>query len=189
MIDETDKNQEPLNKIRRGNLAMDDGWIREFLHRGAMGTMATSANGQPFLVTRNYAYDEERNVLYLHGAKKGRTIENVQANNSVCFTVNEMGRLLPADEALEVGIEYAGVIVFGRAYIVDDVNEASHGLQLLLDKYFPHLASGADYEPISPASLEITAVFRIEIECWSGKEKKVEDDFPGAFYFNDIQNQ
>jgi len=189
MVDEIDRNREPLIKIRRSNLAMDDGWIREFLHRGGMSTMATSINGQPFLVTRNYAYDEDRNVLYMHGAKKGRTIENIQVNNSVCFTVNEMGRLLPADEALEVGIEYAGVIVFGRAYIVDDSKEAIHGLQLLLDKYFPHLASGADYEPISPESLKITAVFRIEIEFWSGKEKKVEDDFPGAFYFNEIQNK
>jgi len=189
MVEEIAKSREQLNKIRRSNRAKDDGWIREFLHRGGMGTMATSTNGQPFLVTRNYAYDEERNALYMHGAKKGRTIENVRANNAVCFSVSEMGRLLPADKALEVGIEYAGVIVFGKAYIVDDDKEASHGLQLLLDKYFPHLTSGADYEPISPESLKITAVFRIVIESWSGKEKKVEDDFPGAFYFNELQDK
>jgi nitroimidazol reductase NimA-like FMN-containing flavoprotein (pyridoxamine 5'-phosphate oxidase superfamily) len=101
-----------------------------------------------------------------------------------------MGRLLPADEALEVGIEYAGVVVFGRVTIVDDQAEATHGLQLLLDKYFPHLKSGTDYKPIDPDALKITAVFRIDIESWSGKEKRVADDFPGAFYYGeDLSNE
>ena len=140
---------QPLNKIRRRSRSKGEAWIREFLHRSAMGTMATARDGQPFLVTRNYTYDGERHVIYMHGAMKGRTFDNVQANEVVCFSVSEMGRLLPADEPLEVGIEYAGVVVFGRATIVDDKAEATHGLQLLLDKYFPHLKSGEDYKPIS----------------------------------------
>jgi nitroimidazol reductase NimA-like FMN-containing flavoprotein (pyridoxamine 5'-phosphate oxidase superfamily) len=177
---------EPLNKIRRSDRAKEDSWIREFLQRGAIGTMATSQGDQAFLVTRNYAYDDKRKAIYMHGARKGRTFDNVQINNKVCFSVSEMGRLLPANEALEVGIEYAGVVVFGRIVLVDDDAEAIHGLQLLLDKYFPHLKPGVDYKPIVPEALKITAVFRIDIESWSGKEKKVEDDYPGAFNYKDI---
>ena len=178
--------EQPLNKIRRSDRAKDDAWIRAFIQNGAMGTMATAQDGQPFLVTRNYAYDPDRHAIYMHGAKKGRTYTNVQVNNRVCFSVSEMGRLLPADEALEVGVEYAGVVVFGRAFIVNDPAEAVHGLQLLLDKYFPHLESGADYEPITPEGLKVTAVIRIDIENWSGKAKQVQDDFPGAYYFNEL---
>jgi nitroimidazol reductase NimA-like FMN-containing flavoprotein (pyridoxamine 5'-phosphate oxidase superfamily) len=180
------KLDQPLNKIRRSDRAKDDTWIQEFLWRGAMGTMATENQGQPFLVTRNYAYDAARHAIYMHGAKKGRTFENVKTNNRVCFSVSEMGRLLPADEALEVGIEYAGVVLFGQVKIIEDDAEASLGLQLLMDKYFPHLKSGADYKPITPEALKITAVFRIDIESWSGKEKVVEDDFPGAFNFGEF---
>jgi len=172
-----------LNKIRRSERAKDDGWIRNFLHQGAMGTMATCINDQPFLVTRNYAYDEDKHAIYLHGAMKGRTFENVRENDKVCFSVSEMGRLLPADEALEVGVEYAGVVVFGRVSIVDDPIEATHGLQSLLNKYFSHLESGVDYQPINQDSLKITGVYRIDIESWSGKAKEVEEDYPGAFYF------
>jgi nitroimidazol reductase NimA-like FMN-containing flavoprotein (pyridoxamine 5'-phosphate oxidase superfamily) len=175
-----------LNKIRRSKLAKDDAWIREFLHSGAMGTMATSRDGQPFLVTRNYVYNDEKQAIYMHGAMKGRTFENVQANNAVCFSVSEMGRLLPADEANEVGIEFAGVVVFGYCVLVRDECEAAHGLQLLLDKYFPQLISGQDYAPINPEGLKSTAVFRIDIESWSGKEKIEEEDFPGAFYYGSI---
>ena len=177
---------QPLTKIRRSNQAKDDAWIRKFLHRGAMGTMATSRDGQPFLVTRNYAYDLERHAIYMHGAMKGRTFDNVQANDRVCFSISEMGRLLPADEALEVGIEYAGVVVFGVASIVDDQTEATHGLKLLLDKYFPHLEYSIDYKPIVPEALKITAVFRIDIQSWSGKEKVVEEGYPGAFTYGEV---
>jgi len=177
---------QPLNKIRRSNQAKDDAWIRKFLHRGAMGTMATSRDDQPFLVTRNYAYDEERHAIYMHGAMKGRTFNNIQANNRVCFSVSEMGRLLPADEALEVGIEYGGVVVFGITAIVDDQVEATHGLRLLLEKYFSHLEYGVDYKPIVPDALKITAVIRIDIESWSGKEKVVEDNYPGAFTYGEF---
>lgn len=180
-----DRPEKPLNKIRRSDRAKDDTWIRSFLMRGEVGTMATTVDGQPFLVTRNYVYDESRHAIYLHGAKKGRTFENVQNNPKVCFSVSEMGRLIPNVAALEFGVEYAGVVIFGCAVLVDDEAEAEHGLRLLLEKYFPHLDFGVDYKPITPESLKITAVFRIDIESWSGKEKKVEENFPGAFYYGE----
>jgi nitroimidazol reductase NimA-like FMN-containing flavoprotein (pyridoxamine 5'-phosphate oxidase superfamily) len=173
----------PLNKVRRSERIQDEAWIRQFLLASAMGTMATAVEGQPFLVTRNYAYDQARHAIYMHGAIKGRTYENVGLNNRVCFSVSEMGRLLPADEALEVGVEYAGVVLFGRVFMVEDLTEARHGLQLLLDKYFSHLKSGRDYAPITPEALKITAVYRLDIESWSGKAKVAPPDFPGAFTF------
>lgn len=179
----------PLNKIRRSKRAKGDAWISQFLRGGAMGTMATCIGDQPFLVTRNYAYDSGRHAIYMHGARKGRTFENIQANNKVCFSVSQMGRLLPADEALEVGVEYAGVVVFGAANIVGDPEEATHGLRLLLDKYFPQLEYGVDYKPILPEALEVTAVIRIDIESWSGKEELEKDNYPGAFFYEDVASE
>lgn len=183
-----DTTNQPFNKIRRKDRAKDDAWISEFLRRAPIGVMATVRDDQPFLVSRNFAYDEERHAIYMHGAKKGRTYENVQANPKVCFSVSEMGRLLPADEAIEFGVEFAGAVVFGRVAIVDDDSEAAQGLRLLMEKYFPHLKSGLDYDPIVPDVVKVTAVFRIDIESWSGKEKKVADDFPGAFYYQDLKH-
>jgi hypothetical protein len=54
---------------------------------------------------------------------------------------------------------------------------------LLLDKYAPHLKPGRDYRPIVDAELARTAVYRIQIESWSGKRKQATPDFPGAFYY------
>jgi nitroimidazol reductase NimA-like FMN-containing flavoprotein (pyridoxamine 5'-phosphate oxidase superfamily) len=177
---------QPYNKIRKQKRAKDDDWIRAFLHRAEFGVMATAWGEQPFLVTRNYAYDEQKHCIYMHGAMKGRTFENVSANPRVCFSASEMGRLLPAEKAIEVGVEYAGVVVFGRAVLVEDIIEAKHGLQMLMDKYFPHLRPERDYAPIVDEDLKVTAVFRIEIESWSGKEEKEAGDVPGAFFYKDM---
>ena len=176
-----DDMQRAFNQIRRKDRAKDDVWIRAFLRRAAFGSLATVRDGQPFIVVRNFVYDEARHVIYLHGAVKGRTHENVQADERTCFAVSEMGRPLPAERAKNFGVEYAGVVVFGRTAIVTESAEAKRGLQLLLDKYFPHLRPGEDYSPATDEDLKVTAVYRIEIESWSGKEKKVEGDFPGAF--------
>jgi nitroimidazol reductase NimA-like FMN-containing flavoprotein (pyridoxamine 5'-phosphate oxidase superfamily) len=96
-----------------------------------------------------------------------------------------MGRLLPATYALEFSVEYAGVVVFGTASVVSDDAEARHGLQLLLDKYAPHLRSGEHYRPITDEELARTSVYRVQIEKWSGKKKEAPADFPGAFRYGE----
>ena len=52
---------------------------------------------------------------------------------------------------------------------------------MLLDKYAPHLRPGRDYRATTDEELTRTAVYRVDVETWSGKQKEVEPDFPGAF--------
>lgn len=177
---------EEYTKIRRKERGKDNSWIRTFLARAEFGTLATVQGDQPFLVTRNFAYDEAAHAIYMHGAQKGRTHESARSTPRVCFGASEAGRLLPAKRAMNFGTEFGGVVAFGHLHLVDNSPEARHGLQLLCDKYFPHLEPGVDYETTTEADLKITAVLRIDIESWSGKEKKAPDDFPGAFYFHEI---
>ncbi|MEN8172988.1 MAG: pyridoxamine 5'-phosphate oxidase family protein [Chloroflexota bacterium] len=179
------KNQPSKNQLRRKDRAQDDAWIEEFLIYAPEGTLASVHDGKPYLVTRNFAYDEERQALYIHGAVKGRTFEHAQTDDLVCFTAYEMGRLLPAERAMNFSVEYRAVVLHGRTVLVTDPEEAKYGLQLIVDKYFPHLRAGEDYEPASDNDLKVTAVFRIDIESWSGKVKEAPDDFPGAFYFDE----
>ncbi len=182
-----DLNDKPITHVRRQDRAVtDEAWIRAFLHRAAVGTLATVYEGQPFLNTNLFVYDEAAHAIYMHTARIGRTRSNVEVGGPICFTISEMGRLLPAKEALEFSVEYCGVTVFGTAVLLDDPVEAERGLQLLLDKYAPHLKPGQDYRPIMPEELKRTAVYRINIESWSGKQKKVAEDFPGAYFYQDL---
>ena len=174
----------PLAEVRRKDRQVtDEQWIRAMLRETALATLATSDGEQPFLHMNLFAFDEDKRVIYMHTARLGRTRSNIIHNTRVCLGLSEMGRLLPADTALEMSVEYASVVVFGRASLVSDQSEARHGLQLLLDKYFAHLHAGSDYRPITEEELARTQVYRIEIDEWSGKRKQVAEDFPGAFIY------
>ena len=165
----------------------DEAWIRAMLHRVPVGALATVHDGQPFINSNLFVYDEQGQCIYMHTARVGRTQANVDRERAVCFSISEMGRLLPADVALEFSVEFAGVTVFGNATIIKEPDEARRALQLLLDKYAPHLHPERDYRPTTDEELARTAVFRIDIEAWSGKKKEVAPDFPGAYFYEDHQ--
>jgi len=180
----------PLNYARRQDRTVtDEAWIRALLHRAPVGYLATVQGGQPFINSNLFVYDEAAQAIYMHTARVGRTPANVAQDGRFCFTVTEMGRLLPADVALEFSVEYASVVVFGTAVIVTDEAEAIYGLQLLLDKYAPHLTPGEDYRPPVLEELKRTAVYRLNIESWSGKKKEVAADFPGAYLYGQMPGE
>jgi len=157
---------------RRSDRALeDDGAIEALLHRLPVGFVALSDGDQPYLNSNLFWFDAASRRIYFHTAGVGRTRRLVEQNPRVCFSTAEMGRLLPADTALEFSTEYASVVVFGRARVVEDETEQRHGLQGLLDKYFPDLHPGVDYRPIIEEELRRTSVYAVEIEAWSGKQK------------------
>jgi uncharacterized protein len=175
-------NTEATNMRRSDRAVEDETWIKQFLAYAALGTLATVHDEQAFINQNLFVYDEAEHCIYIHTADKGRTRANVEQHEKVCFSIMEMGRLLPADEALEFSVEYAGVIIFGKSKIVEDEEQATHALQLLLDKYSPHLTAGNDYRPPTPEELKRTAVFRISIDNMSAKKKEVEA-FEGAHWY------
>jgi hypothetical protein len=171
---------------RKDREVTDEGWIKALLRRAPVGIIATVHEGQPFINTNLFVYDEPGNAIYMHTAKVGRTRANIEADGRVCFTATEMGRLLPAAEALEFSVEYASVVAFGRASIIEDFEEARRALQMLLDKYAPHLRPGKDYRPPIDEEIKRTSVYRIQIDSWSGKKKEVAPDFPGAYLYSSV---
>jgi nitroimidazol reductase NimA-like FMN-containing flavoprotein (pyridoxamine 5'-phosphate oxidase superfamily) len=179
--------QSPVyNQPRRANRTVnDEAWLKVMLHKSPYGSLGTEQQGQPYVKPTLFAFDEAKNAIYFHGATEGHTPLSIEANPRTCFCVCELGRLLPADSAMEFGIEYASLVAFGKTSFVHDPEEARYGLQLLLDKYFPHLKSGEDYRPIVPEELNITLVYRLDIESWSGKQEHAAENFPGAFLYED----
>lgn len=177
----------PVTQSRRIDRAIDDdAWIADMLRRAPYAALATVHDGQPFVNTNLFVYNEGEHAIYLHTARVGRTRANVEGEERVCLSVSEMGRLLPAERSFEFSVEYAGVAVFGRVSMVKDPAEAERCLQLLCDKYFPHLKPGEDYRTPTLAELKRTSVYRIDIKSWSGKRKAVADDFPGAFRYGEL---
>jgi len=161
---------EAINQVRYKARTQSDAWISAFLRQAQYGMLATEWQGQPFLKPTLFVYDEAAHAIYIHGALEGRMRTNLQANPRVCFCAAEMGRLLPGETAMGFDVEYASAAAFGVICVVEDETEAARGLQALLDKYFPQLRPGEDYRAIQPEELAATAVYRIDIEQWSGKQ-------------------
>ena len=87
-------------RLRRADRAMrDPDDIEALLRRGRFGYTATTSGDQPFLHPTTFWYDQKARRIYVHGARQGRTLQNVTQNPRVCFGVAEMGRMLPAESA------------------------------------------------------------------------------------------
>jgi nitroimidazol reductase NimA-like FMN-containing flavoprotein (pyridoxamine 5'-phosphate oxidase superfamily) len=176
-----------VNHVRRQDRNItDEEWIQEYLLKAPYGFLATSIDDLPFINSNLFVYDEKYRQIYMHTARLVRTRSNLEGDRLICFSVAAMGRLLPADEALEFSLEYTGVTIFGKGRVVKDPREAERALRMLLDKYFPHLKSGQDYRAITPDEIKRTAVFRLEIKRRCAKRKAVEPNFPGAFFYQDL---
>ena len=173
----------PINEMRRKDRGKDNEWTKEFLNTAPFAAISTLHGEQPFINNNIFIYDENENCIYFHTSKEGRLRYNITENTKVCLSAAEMGRLLPADVALEFSVEYKSVVVFGNVEVIEDEDRAKHALQKLMDKYFPNHKPGKDYRGIIPEEIKRTAVYKINIESMSGKEKKVEENFPGAFLY------
>lgn len=167
---------------RRRDRGRDDPWIRAFLHGAPYGFLATVDEGQPFLNPNLFLYEEEEGAIYFHTARTGRTPENTARGGKCCFSAASMGRFLPAPEALEFSVEYAAVMVFGTISLVAEPEARRRALEGIMVKYAPHLEPGRDYRAINDRELRRTAVHRLDIEAWSGKENVADPGFPGAYH-------
>jgi len=182
MTDSTDP--ENLYRPKRQNRTVEDeAWIQDFLARSGAGVFSTIHDGQPFGHPNLFYYDLERGVIYLHTGRYGRTRDNITEEVRACFTVFEMGRLLPAEVITDYSTEYASVMVFGKVEIVTDLEEMRHALQAQVDKYFPHKLPHRDYLPFTEEEMLRTTVYRLDIENWSAKRNRAAEDYPEAFRF------
>ncbi len=162
-------NATPLNETRRPENACDDTWIREFLAQAEVGHIATRWDDQPFVTPTLFWYDPQRHEIYFHSNITGRLRANIERHAEVCFEASRMGRLLPANTALEFALQYESAIAFGRGRLLDDAEEKRRALYGLIEKYFPTMTPGVQYRPITDQELKRTAVYAIAVESWSGK--------------------
>jgi hypothetical protein len=110
-------NDERIRTRRNDPAIPSDREIEAMLYKAQAGFIATSVNDQPYINPNLFWFDAANCRIYFHAATEGRTLSNVERNSQVCFTVAEMGKLLPADTASEFDTEYASVIVFGEARV------------------------------------------------------------------------
>lgn len=160
----------PPNEQRIPEHVRDDDWIRSFLTRARIGHIATLWEGQPFITPSTFWFDEERNEIIFHSNIVGRVRANIEHHEQVCFEASESGDFLPSNVALEFSVQFAGVVVFGKASVIEEREAKRKALYGLIGKYHPEMEAGKEYRPIMDEELARTSVYAIKIESWSGKK-------------------
>ena len=165
------QNESPTAFQRLPEYQRDEEWIRAFLRKARVAHIASARrNGQPFLNPTTFWFDEANHQIIFHSNVAGRIRSNIESNSRVCFEASELGKMLPANVALEFSLQFRSVIVFGTARMVNDPEEARRVMYGLIHKYFPEMTAGKEFREITEKELKRTSVYAIQIEEWSGKE-------------------
>lgn len=137
----------------------------EFLSKAFYGRLATSGNNEfPYITPLSFVYSD--GLIYFHCATKGRKLDNIKENPGVCFEVSRVDKFLTSDLPCEFSIRYTSVLAFGKASLVDDDQEKTKALELLVKKYAPKFPK----DSIEFKTLDNTTVVKITVEELSGKK-------------------
>lgn len=88
-------------------------------------------DGYPYGVPMDFYYDEEKNVIYFHGAKAGQKIDAIKENAKACFTIYHEEGKKEGDWAWTL----TSVIAFGTVEIMETTDETM--LKTMAMKYYP----------------------------------------------------
>jgi len=112
---------------------MDKKEIHELLQTAQVGRLGLCRNNQPYIVPLNFAY--ENGHIYFHCADTGMKVEFLQGNSLVCFEVDEFIETMIAAVACSSDTAYRSVIAFGKARILNNLQEITDALRLIVAKY------------------------------------------------------
>ncbi|HOV64334.1 MAG TPA: pyridoxamine 5'-phosphate oxidase family protein, partial [Spirochaetia bacterium] len=120
---------ESYHPRRKRNEIISDAEKAALLEKGDHITIALCDNNIPYVVTLSYGLDKENNCLYFHCANKGDKLDFISKNPNVCATVIHDNGYMKT----KCDHDYETLVIRGELYIVNELSEKKHGLQILLN--------------------------------------------------------
>jgi len=136
--------------------------IEEIIRKAICCRIGLVDNDEPYIVPVCFGY--ERSALYFHGALAGRKVELIRKNSKVCFEIDTDVEIVNVETLCDSVVKYRSVIGVGRAYILEDDEEKSHGLNLITKQY-----TKGDFS-FPKSELEKTLVVKVDIKSVTGKQ-------------------
>ena len=164
------------NKVRqlREKAAYDRETVHAILDAGLVAHVAVVQGGDPIVVPMLYGREGE--TLFLHGARKARVIRMLEGTGKACINVTLLDGLVFARSGFASSMNYRSVTVFGRARLVDELEEKKRALHVINEYAMPG-RSAELREPLEN-ELKMTGVIAVDIESASAKisDKMPEDE-------------
>ena len=119
---------------RRERQITDRNQILDILDRAGVLRLGLAVNNEPYVVPMNYGYtmEDEKLVIYLHSATRGKKLDLIRENPRVFFELD--CDLIPFEGkvACQYGLSYSSVMGRGEARIVEDVEEKKKAMSILM---------------------------------------------------------
>ena len=138
--------------------------IEAVIRESLVCRLALSKDDQPYVVPLSFGYHD--GVLYFHGAPEGQKVSMLKENDRVCFEFDTDVAVVEGDPACAWTMKYRSVIGFGKAVLVEDLEEKQAALDIIMSQYSDQAFSFP--EPV----LEHTAVIKVQIDSMTGKESE-----------------
>jgi nitroimidazol reductase NimA-like FMN-containing flavoprotein (pyridoxamine 5'-phosphate oxidase superfamily) len=122
-------------------------------------------DGEPVVIPMSYARMGDR--LVIHGSQASRMMRSLEAGVSVCATVLILDGLVLARSAFDHSMNYRSVVVFGRAYPLNDASEKHEALR----RFSEHICPGrwAEVRQPNDNELKATKVLALAVDEASAK--------------------
>ena len=152
-----------FREMRRFKQLLPQETAVEILNRNTSGTLALSGDDDyPYAVPISYVYVEGK--LYFHSAKAGHKIDAIKKHEKVSFCVIDQDQVVPE----KYTTYYRSVIAFGKARLVEDMDEMRRIATVLAMKYSADFKDGISKEIDS--SIRNMAIVEMTIDHMTAKE-------------------
>lgn len=138
--------------------------IESIINESNICRIALSENNSPYIVPVCFGY--ENNCLYFHSARDGRKIGMIKKNNNVCFEFDIEDGFKESQIPCKWSMKYRSVIGYGKAFIIDDINNKIRALDIIMGHYL----NSKDTSEYQSDSIDNILIIKVEIENLSGKK-------------------
>jgi nitroimidazol reductase NimA-like FMN-containing flavoprotein (pyridoxamine 5'-phosphate oxidase superfamily) len=136
--------------------------IEAIIKKSLVCRLALSDDNFPYIVPLCFGYRDR--VLYFHGSLKGKKIDIIKKNQNICFEFDINTEIVKAEDACHWSMKYRSVIGFGKAQLLEDIEEKRKALNIIMSQY-----SNGTFE-FNDAILKKSGVIKVEIENMKGKQ-------------------
>lgn len=107
--------------------------IQQVLSNTLIMRLAMADNNNPYLVPVNFGYDGKH--LYFHSKMKGKKLDILAKNPSVCFEFDYGIQLMPHEQACHWDTRFRSVVGYGIVEILTNGEEKAKGFDAIMLKY------------------------------------------------------
>jgi nitroimidazol reductase NimA-like FMN-containing flavoprotein (pyridoxamine 5'-phosphate oxidase superfamily) len=162
-----DLTQTPRSRVKRlpkrGRYDFDT--VAAILDAGFLCHVGYVIDGKPYVTPTSYW--REGDHVYWHGSSASRMLRTLEGGVDACLTVAHVDALVLARSAFHHSINYRSVMLFGKAYKVEDPGAKERALHDFVERMYP--GRWQELRPVHPQELKATTVLHMRIDEGAAK--------------------